>query len=93
MIEDSLRWDGVTILVDVCLATAGGKLSECKADKAFELLKRGPASLPDALHLSATYLNVEVLMTVSAVYHNRSVFRVSSVVSANVATMRTRNSC
>jgi P-type Ca2+ transporter type 2C len=40
LIEGNLPWDGVAILVAVCLATAGGTWSEYKADKAFELLKQ-----------------------------------------------------
>lgn len=39
-IEGQMPWDGVAILVAVCLATAGGTWSEYKADKAFELLKK-----------------------------------------------------
>jgi P-type Ca2+ transporter type 2C len=40
LVEGQLPWDGVAILVAVCLATAGATWSEYKADKAFELLKQ-----------------------------------------------------
>lgn len=44
--RSEIPWDGVAILVAVCLATAGGTFSEYKADKAFELLKKDSDNIP-----------------------------------------------
>jgi P-type Ca2+ transporter type 2C len=46
VLDGKMPWDGVAILVAVCLATAGGTWSEYKADKAFELLKRDSDKIP-----------------------------------------------
>ena len=46
VIEGTLPWDGVAILVAISLATAGATWSEYKADKAFELLKRDSDNTP-----------------------------------------------
>jgi len=46
LLEGNVPWDGVAILVAVCIATAGGTWSEYKADKAFELLKKDSDQIP-----------------------------------------------
>ncbi|MCY2927895.1 MAG: HAD-IC family P-type ATPase, partial [Planctomycetota bacterium] len=41
-----IPWDGIAILVAICIATAGGTWSEYKANKAFELLKKDSDNIP-----------------------------------------------